>query len=499
MNAFHLLHPWWLIGLPLCVVLAWWLRQSDSQWARILDKPFHRLIIGQRLKSRVLLPWLLALGCIALAGPSWMKQLPADQIPQSNVMVILQQDLSMLAQDLPPNRHERMQHKLALLMEQLPGSRFGLVVYRSGAWLTTPMTSDPAFFTLFLQAQKPTLLPDAQGDGLQAAMALADKNLPPSPRSILLIADNLSATDVNWLSTSTLPIQLWVPGTARGGALPEAIAQRGIDTRLNVARFKQLQQSGVSVTLATTDDDDLQAVRNHIQQNFINQQNDRQDLPWLNSGYWLIPLMLVLSLLWRRQLALMIILIPLATLAPPAHATLVDNFISPDMQGQRAFAKGDYRSAAAHYQDPFRRGIAFYYAGEFASASAALRLVPPSPESWLWIGNSEAQQKHWQQALNSYDQALSLRPDWALAQQNRASIANIIMQLRQKERERQDEQRKEPDETPDAIKKDLKKNQGVNQQDMQPIQVAPQVNQWYQNLTISPSGLLENLYRSETP
>jgi tetratricopeptide (TPR) repeat protein len=44
----------------------------------------------------------------------------------------------------------------------------------------------------------------------------------------------------------------------------------------------------------------------------------------------------------------------------------------------------------------------------------------------LWTGNSYAQQKQWQQALNSYDRALSLRPDWQLAQGNRAKIAAII-------------------------------------------------------------------------
>ncbi|WP_337023028.1 MULTISPECIES: VWA domain-containing protein [unclassified Pantoea] len=500
MNAFHILHPWWLTGLPLCLGLAWWLRRTDSQWSRILTKPFHLLIIGKRLPARALLPWLLATGFVALAGPSWHKQPPAGESPQSNVMVVLQQDLSMLAQDLPPNRHERMQHKLTLLMQQLPGSRFGLVVYRAGAWLTTPMTTDPTFYTLFLQAQQPTLLPDSDGDGLQPALALAEKNLPASPRSILLIADSLSATDVSLLNNTTLPIQLWVPGTARGGALPEALAQRGIDTRLNVARFKQIQQHGLPVTLATIDDDDLVSIRRHIRQTVIAEQNDRVDLPWHNSGYLLIPLMLLLSLLWRRQVVAAWAILSWIWIAPPAHASLIDRFIRPDMQGQQAFKRGDYTSAARHYQDPLRRGIALYYAGDFAGASAAFRLVPPTPESLLWAGNCEAQLKHWQQALNIYDQALSLRPGWPMAQQNRASIAKIVMQLRQKERDRQDAQGKEQEESADAIKKDLAKNQGVMQKDMQPLQQAsPQINQWYQNLILSPSGLLENLYHSESP
>ena len=58
-------------------------------------------------------------------------------------MVILQQDLAMYAQDLSPSRHQRMQHKIAALMQRQPGSHYGLVVYSSQAFLTTPLTQDP--------------------------------------------------------------------------------------------------------------------------------------------------------------------------------------------------------------------------------------------------------------------------------------------------------------------------------------------------------------------
>ncbi len=72
------------------------------------------------------------------------------------------------------------------------------------------------------------------------------------------------------------------------------------------------------------------------------------------------------------------------------------------------------------------------------------------------------------------------------------------MQLRQKERDRQDAQGDEEDEKPDEIKHDLKADQGVAQKDIQPIAGGnPQMNQWYENLNVSPSGLLENLYRTQ--
>lgn len=139
------------------------------------------------------------------------------------------------------------------------------------------------------------------------------------------------------------------------------------------------------------------------------------------------------------------------------------------MQGQRAFSKGDYARAAQHFNDPLRQGIAWYRAGNYPAATAAFRQAEQTPEALLWTGNSYAQQKQWQQALNSYDRALSLRPDWKLAQGNRAKIAAIIMQLRQKERENKSAQEEEEDYKPDEIKHDLKPHRGQNKRIFSPL------------------------------
>jgi Ca-activated chloride channel family protein len=502
MSDFHFLYPWRLLGLLLCPLLYFLSQRSASGWHRIMEKPFAAALIkGQRLRARNVLPWLIGFGVLALAAPSWQRDLPAAFTPENNVMVILQQDISMLAQDLPPNRHQRMQQKIVTLMSQMPGSQFGLVVYSANAWLTTPLTNDLDFFTLFLQAQQPTLVPQAQGSGLARAVALAQKNLPQAsdaPRAIILVADHLTSQEVNWLLQQDLPLQIWVPGTANGGKLPDEFAAQGIDTRLNVTSFEQARDAGMPVTLVSAEDDDLDVVRHNIQQSVTAQQNSRADLQWKNSGYLLIIPMLILLLVWRQQLlCLLVFTLPVILYSPDSSASLLDAWIRPDVQGQLAFNRGDYHAAAQHFQDPLRRGIALYYAEDYVAALGAFQQTAATAESLLWIGNCYAQQKSWQQALNSYDQALSLKPDWLMAQQNRAKIARIIMQLRQKERDRQADQHKQKDEDPDAIKHDLKREQGVNQLDLKPVAgAAPSAEQWYNNLTLSPGGLLENLYHS---
>lgn len=500
MSDFHFIYPWRLLGL-LFVILIWFVPvASASAWQRIMDKPFARaLIIGRERRLTRVLPWLYICGVVALAGPSWQRELPAALTPESNVMVIMQQDLAMYAQDMAPSRQERMQSKVAELMGKTPGSRYGLVVYSAQAFLTTPLTQDSNFFSLFLHAQTPSLLPEGEGSALKGAIELALKNLPASPRSIILIADTLTDSDVDYLEKIEAPLQIWVPGTSAGGALPEKYADRGIDTRLDVKKFSQVRDAGLPVTLATGDSSDLDIIESHLNQSVTQQNNARQDLHWKNSGWMLVIPMLVLLFFWRRQIICLAFVVPALFWSPHSEAAWLDAWVPPDVQGQHAYKAGDYRAAAKHFQDPLWQGISWYKAGDFPAAVGAFRRAPQTPETLLWTGNALAQQKQWQQALVSYDQALSLRPDWKLAQQNREKIASIVMQLRQKEREREQEQGDDMDDGPDKVVNDLQKNQGVKQKDIGEIPGgSPQLNQWYDNLQVSPAGLLQSLYRNDS-
>ncbi|MCS2163632.1 VWA domain-containing protein [Scandinavium sp. H11S7] len=498
MSDFHFIYPWRLLGLIVAALLAFLPFAGASAWQRIMDKPFaNALIIGRSKRLTQVLPWLFALGVIALAGPTWEREFPAALTPESNVMVVMQQDLAMYAQDLAPSRNERMQSKISSLMDNAPGARYGLVVYSNQAFVTTPLTQDPQFFSLFLHAQNPSLMPEGSGSGLKAAVELAIKNSPASPRSLILVADTLTDADVAYLEKLNAPIQIWVPGTAAGGALPEKYTSRGIDTRLNVERFSTVREAGIPVTLVTADDSDLQVVQSHIQQSVTQQNNARSDLHWKNSGWLLAIPMLVLLFFWRRQLICIALVMPMMFWSSHSDAAWLDAWVSPDVQGQHAFEKGDYQKAAEHFRDPLWQGIAWYNAGNFTAAVGAFRRAPQTPETLLWTGNSLAQQKQWQPALDTYDQALSLRPDWKMALENREKVSHIVMQLRLKQREAEQEQGDDMDDGPDKVLKDLKKGQGVKQKDIGAIKgTSPQLNQWFENLQVSPSGLLESLYRN---
>lgn len=89
-----------------------------------------------------------------------------------------------------------------------------------------------------------------------------------------------------------------------------------------------------------------------------------------------------------------------------------------DQQGQRAFDRGEYTEAANLFQDPIRQGVAWYRAGEFKKAAQAFA-YRDTPEANYNRGNALLMQGNYQAAITCYDRALSKRPEWRQAVENR--------------------------------------------------------------------------------
>lgn len=84
MSDFHFLYPWRLLGVLLCPLLLFFAQRSGSAWHRVMEKPFAAALIkGQRARTRQVLPWLFGFGVLALAGPSWQRDLPAAFTPEN--------------------------------------------------------------------------------------------------------------------------------------------------------------------------------------------------------------------------------------------------------------------------------------------------------------------------------------------------------------------------------------------------------------------------------
>ncbi|MEN3753928.1 hypothetical protein ABC733_18520 [Mangrovibacter sp. SLW1] len=136
-GTFHFLSPWWLAGLLLCPLLLWAGRAGSSAWYRIMSPAFARVLVtGERSRRNGWLAVAWALGMLALAGPSWQKAQPSGLSLQSNVMVILQQDSAMLAQDIPPAATSRCSANCNNWLRHCPAAA-------PGWWCTAPAPFSP--------------------------------------------------------------------------------------------------------------------------------------------------------------------------------------------------------------------------------------------------------------------------------------------------------------------------------------------------------------------
>ena len=175
---------WALFTLPLFLLLfiyAYHRRKKlASRFASIsmLPKIATSLSPWRRAIKTSLLLLGLAFLILALARPQWGRQM--EHIERKGLDVLLLQDisLSMLAEDVKPNRLVRSRHEISAFLDTLSGDRVGLVAFSGEAQTLVPLTLDYGTVQLILRDLEPGwLLP---GTDLAAAI---DKGLQMFRRS----------------------------------------------------------------------------------------------------------------------------------------------------------------------------------------------------------------------------------------------------------------------------------------------------------------------------
>ncbi|MEO8922707.1 MAG: VWA domain-containing protein, partial [Caldimonas sp.] len=177
LEAFHFIHPLWLLALVPLAWLAWRACQpgGDNPWRRIVDaRLLPLLMVGQTdaRGSRTVL-WLVAAGwliaTLALADPAWeRKPQPVFQTNAARV-VVLDLSSSMNASDLKPSRLARARYKVDDVLALGAEGQTGLVVYAGDAFTVTPLTRDVNTIRAQLGALAPDLMPS---DGSRADLGL---------------------------------------------------------------------------------------------------------------------------------------------------------------------------------------------------------------------------------------------------------------------------------------------------------------------------------------
>jgi Ca-activated chloride channel family protein len=137
-----------------------------------------------------------AVGCLVLAlmQPQWGKHWQDLPRRGRDLLILLDVSLSMLAEDMKPNRLERAKIDIKELVRDVQkqgGHRLGLIVFAGRARLQCPLTLDYAFFVQRLNEVRPGIV-EREGTAIGEALRQALRGfgpLVPKYTDMILITD----------------------------------------------------------------------------------------------------------------------------------------------------------------------------------------------------------------------------------------------------------------------------------------------------------------------
>ncbi|MBX8489263.1 VWA domain-containing protein [Pseudomonas cichorii] len=446
----HWLRLWWLLILPLLGLLIWhlWHRQKRAgRWQMIMPAAFHSVLLNGGRGRNNKLPWVIlgicwALAVLALLGPGWQRVEQISQKPVDPLVVVLELTPQMLATDSPPTRLEQAKRKLLDLLQARSDSQTAIIVYAGSAHTLVPLSDDQVTSHNLLDAIKPSIMPQAgqRADlAVKKALDLLKQGALGQGR-ILLIGSSLSEQErqgiEQLLKGQSPPLLILGIGTAEGapvtlenGSLLKDAQGAIMVPRLDSTSLNDFANNvGGSYRQARMDDEDLRSLGL-----FAGPQNLRSDGQvlqldtWADQGYWfLLPLLLLAACAGRRG---WLFCLPLLFMLPQNSQAfeLQDLWLRPDQQGQRLLEQRRPAEAAQHFENPQWKGMAFYEAGDYATAAQRFAEGNTAADHYN-RGNALAHSGELEAALDAYEQALERQPDFPAAQFNKALIQRLLDQ-----------------------------------------------------------------------
>jgi Ca-activated chloride channel family protein len=464
----HFIRPLWLLLLPLAVILpVLWrhLRRASGDWGKICDNHLLRwLSVGDATAKRSRVgPWIAGLmwliAAVALAGPSWQKLPDSSYTAQDARVLVLDLSLSMLAEDLKPNRLTQANFRLSDMLDETLEGQTGLVSYAGDAFVVSPLTSDTNTIRNMLPALRPDVIP-VSGSRPDKALILAAELLRRSGVSrgeILLIADSgnpVAAGIAADLANQRIYTSVLAVGTVQGAPIPSGdgfvsdrkgsivIAKLERDSLQSIARAGGGRYS--ELTAGSTTVSPWAAVEGSE----FARNDEALGERWKDAGPWLVLVLLPLAAFsFRRGLlfVLPLLILPGLFISPDAHAGLwQDLWASKDQQAQQALRQERAADAAALARDPAIAGEAFYRSGDFAQAGQSWSQLDDADGHYN-RGNSLAQESDFEAAIAAYDTALELDPEMEDAAFNR----DLVEQMKQQQEQQQEQENSEGESSED--------------------------------------------------
>lgn len=500
--ALHFIRPWWLLALIPAIGLLWLFYRANYQgnsWAGVIDAHLlkHLLpkVAQQKKKSIHGLSALLVLSIFGLSGPSLHKEIsPVYQLEKLQV-ILLDASESTHTTDIKPSRFKRSVLLVRQLLKQHKEGEVMLVAFSGEPYVISPPTSDAKPILNLLEGLNQQTLP-VTGSNLALALKYTQsllKKYDNKQVDILLLTDehqvgieslNLAKTlnaDNIRLSVLSVATDKAVPIRSSNGFAKDSSGQI-IVAKTNQTLLARLSNNGGGLYQAL--DNDVANIERYLkfsQKNITdktNKQKDKTSSKWVDSGIYIVLLLIPLLLILFRQGYLLLFVLGFGLFINPQSSYAQDadkpeikslSYLEQVWQTQNKQAKAlfdakKYKQSAQLFTDPHWQANALYKAGQYKQAAQIYKTLGDNYN----YGNALAKSEQFKSAIKQYQQVKPTQTGYKDAQDNLKLVKKIL----QKKKDQQDPQNK---------KQQNKKQQDKNQQNKQD-QKDPQENKTQKQL-----------------
>ncbi|TEW52575.1 vWA domain-containing protein [Psychromonas algicola] len=492
-TALEFMRPYWLLGIVVVLAFSLWqFKRNKSKKTNIIASHLseHLVTLPETTKSnRWVLNSLLVIACIALSGPSIRSiKLPVYEIQKAQV-IAFDLSFSMYATDIKPNRLSQAKYKAIDLLKQWTEGDKALIAYAGDAFAITPLTRDSNSIINHVPNLSPLLMP-ARGSrpdlALQKSIELL-KNAGYQQGHIVFITDGFDSDSLDkmkdMIEGTDWMVSVLAVATPNGAPIKlpdDSLLKDASDniiipkletnmlypiTSINNGLYLNIDAQGKDVQLLTQHYDNKTQSKETQQ---AQQKTDNKQL--IDDGYWLSFLLLPLFLLFFRKGVFYALV--LAVTLPLTTSKVEASIWKNDQQNAyQAFQQGQYQEAIEHFETPEWKGAALFKDKQYKQAEAVYtdqyNADPNNKQALYNLGNSQAMQQNYQQALDSFNKALAIDPDFKEAQANKKAVEDLLKQQEQQQQQQNNKDQQSSDQQQNDDQQSSEKEQNDQQSNEQ--------------------------------
>jgi len=488
LHALTFMRPAWLLGIILVIVVSLWQiqRRKQNKTALIANHLSEHLVTlpASTKKTPWLVNTLLIIACIALSGPSFRSiKTPVYEIQKAQV-IAFDLSFSMFATDIKPNRLSQAKYKAIDLLKAWGEGEKALIAYAGDAFTISPLTRDSNAIINHVPNLSPLLMP-VRGSRPDLALKKSIElltNAGYQQGQIVFITDGFDQTSLDkmqaMVSGTDWMVSVLAVATPEGAAikLPDGSLLKDANDHIVIPTLQPSTlypitqaSNGLYLTLNAQGKDTALLTQHYEHKNKDKEtQQESNNKQLIDDGYWLGLLLLPLCLLFFRKgvfyALLLSVTLPFTT--PKVQASIWEN---TQQNAYQAYQQGEYKTASEQFEDLSWKGAALFKAKQYKQAEAIyadqVNAQQNDKQALYNLGNSQAMQQKYEQALQSFTQALNIDPDFAAAQRNKKAVEDLLKQ--QQQQQSSDQQNQQSSDQQNQQSSDQQKQQSSDQQNQQ--------------------------------